>query len=42
MASVAECRPGRPARIRDMIRRYQHTTGRTVTAGSALAALIAS
>ncbi|GAA3286362.1 peptidase [Dactylosporangium vinaceum] len=32
---------GRPARIRDMIRRYQHTTGRTVTAGSALAALIA-
>jgi hypothetical protein len=35
-----ERRLGRRARHRDLVRRYQHTTGRTVIASSAVAALI--
>ncbi|SES08097.1 Clp amino terminal domain-containing protein, pathogenicity island component [Lentzea xinjiangensis] len=36
----AERRLGRRSRHRDIVRRYQHTTGRTATAGAALAAVI--
>jgi Clp amino terminal domain, pathogenicity island component len=37
----AERRFGRRSRRQDLLRRYQHTTGRTAPAGSAIAALIA-
>ncbi len=37
----AERRIGRPTRCHDLIRRYQRTTGRTVTLSAAVAALIA-
>lgn len=37
----AERRLGQRVRHRDIVRRYQHTTGRTVSAGDAVAALIA-
>ncbi|WP_116200591.1 Clp protease N-terminal domain-containing protein [Amycolatopsis circi] len=37
----AERRLGQRIRHRDLVRRYQHTTGRTVSAGHAVAALIA-
>lgn len=37
----AERRIGRQSRHHDLVRRYQHTTGRTVTSGGAIAALIA-
>ncbi|HEX8626550.1 MAG TPA: Clp protease N-terminal domain-containing protein [Catenuloplanes sp.] len=36
-----ERRLGRQRRQHDLVRRYQHTTGRTATAGPAIAALIA-
>jgi hypothetical protein len=38
----AERRLGRRSRHRDLVRRYQHTTGRTVASGGAVAALIAA
>jgi hypothetical protein len=38
----ADRRLGQRARRHDLVRRYQHTTGRTVSAGSAIAALINS
>jgi hypothetical protein len=36
----AERRFGQQSRRHDLVRRYQHTTGRTATAASAIAALI--
>ncbi|GIG97942.1 hypothetical protein [Plantactinospora mayteni] len=36
----AERRIGQRSRGHDLIRRYQHTTGRTVTSGGALTTLI--